>query len=423
MHLVLLVVVLVATAAASTEFEIAAPFANTNIKSALSNWDSKGSVHLSTEAVVLTPRMKSMKGFLSYNKKIEASAFDLTMDVNIEGSRLGGAEGMIIAFSEKPQKEGTFLGISHSVPSVVVGLDTYPNSRSITGSSRPGIFIGNLDGYTIPSASMDYSDIEVSSCKSQLRNTPTKLRIKYSNKVLSLYIQNQESLSPDVPCARANMELPSSFYLSLGAMTGVLGDQHAITTMKLVTKSDADPFQNAATYHRDPVQNSSGYNQHYDQQHQEVEYNSFQKSSDVDTKSLMNVITNLHNTLATMEKSIKQLSANNHASKLPSLEQSVNEVVTKMQGLAEKVTMIEKNAFKKLEVKMEQDNAGVDTKLQAITKAIDQLYGKYDQLVSHLDENSSQSDIWFFIVLFQSIAVVGYCAFRRFKGKQKNHML
>ncbi|KAL0236341.1 hypothetical protein GEMRC1_002923 [Eukaryota sp. GEM-RC1] len=413
------VVVVVCIAVVAADLELSAPWLSpgSHIPSLPPNWSSKGAVHFTADNLILTPKMKSMKGMITYDRPIVSDSFELYLDLAIEGSRLGGAEGMAIAFSKQPMSEGTFLGMAPSISSTVVILDTFQNSRT-SSANRPGIVIGKLDGSSVPSSTIDFTDIELASCKANLRNVPLKLKLKYSDNILSVFLAEADHF-PSIPCVETRVTIPQSFYLSLGAATGVLNDEHRVKSLKM-TGINESPSPKAESF-------SYSYHEGSEPVRHAPEHFPQTNSGDTDVSSVLQSIEGLKQLTKNLQTSVNQIETTGHKSMVDQFKTQVSQLTSHIQNQGAKSEGNFKSLrteFVALEEKVSKDYQFLLDSLQSVNKSIKQLESKQKELFEYLvDNKSGNSGFWFFVMMVQSMGILLYVAYKKFKPSSKTHLI
>ncbi|KAL0217167.1 hypothetical protein RCL1_007650 [Eukaryota sp. TZLM3-RCL] len=437
MRIFLFITCLVAISLAYSDFQLSAPWQSGNTPTLPAAWESKGSVHYSSDYCFLTPKMKNLKGLLYNVHSFSAKAFEITTDLLIEGTKLGGSDGMAVGFTSSIPSIGSVLGLSHTSAGVFIGIDTYNNAGrfySKSGEANPTgsrIFIGKLDGTTIPSHSNDYVETEIASCYADIRNLPTKLTIKYIGGVLSVYVLNEKTASTGghTPCVKATIDLPSNFYLSFSAMTSILADQHSIRSIKyrkLLTAED--PVSSSKVPHHTETSRSEPVH------HQETpsptpshppEYTtsySSSKPSSVNSDDISATIKSLQSSVSSLEATIKSQSRPDQTvliSKVDHLSKATIELSSVVAGFSDKLTKVQLS----LDEKISQETGAIVTILDGMKKSIKSTMDNQKEIQLQLSDGSSSGGrAWLLILAVQSVCFVGYYVYKNHRGKKQAHL-
>jgi lectin, mannose-binding 1 len=210
-------------------------------------WTHSGSTIPSNDQIRITPSIRSQKGSIWTNHKMNSTNWEIEALLKVNGRGRLGADGMAIWFTEEKGTEVPVFGSNDFWKGLGVFLDSFDNDMQ---QNNPYILIMYNDGTQSYDHNKDGINQQLGGCLRDFRNKPFPVRIKleYYNKVLTVYYHsglNNDASSYEI-CTRAeNVNLPASGHFGVSAATGGLADDHDV--ISFLTYSLIDQTQQAST--------------------------------------------------------------------------------------------------------------------------------------------------------------------------------
>lgn len=223
-------------------------------------WTHSGSTIPSNDQIRITPSIRSQKGSIWTNQKINSTNWEIEALLKINGRGRIGADGMAIWFTEEKGTEGPVFGSNDFWKGLGIFLDSFDNDMQ---QNNPYILVITNDGTQSYDHNKDGINQQLGGCLRDFRNKPFPVRIKleYYNKVLTVYYHsglNNDPSSYEICTRVENVNLPASGHFGVSAATGGLADDHDV--ISFLTYSLIDQNQQASTLNQNE---EDKYNKEY----------------------------------------------------------------------------------------------------------------------------------------------------------------
>eukprot|EP00924_Labyrinthula_sp_SR-Ha-C_P011107 snap_masked-scaffold_51-processed-gene-1.25-mRNA-1 protein AED:1.00 eAED:1.00 QI:0/-1/0/0/-1/1/1/0/493 len=224
-----------------------------------------GDAFIKGDSVKVTDDSQSQKGAIWSKESYELSkSNDMQIDLKF---RVGGrkdalfGDGFALWFVTKRYRGvgGNALGGPNKWDGLGVFFDTFKNDE-LRGKKHPYVYAVMNDGKT-NYGDIKSKDIEGQGCHIPMRTKTSEdmeatiARVTYRKRTLSLVLQ-PFGASDWVQCFQVEeVDLPSSGFLGVTAMTGEVTDNHQMISVELFNRIFIDPYKKAIEYNLGEIQN------------------------------------------------------------------------------------------------------------------------------------------------------------------------
>lgn len=176
--------------------------------------------------------MTNKKGYVWTKNSFPHEWWEIEVAIKVTGiGRLGG-DGVAMWYTETAGIEGPAFGNVNTWKGLGIFCDSFDNDQQ---GNNPFISVMMNDGTKIYDHNKDGQDLQLGGCLRDFRNrpNPVRLKIRYYEKVLTLWVHMGMSTKPEdfELCARLeNIDLAKGGYFGLSAATGGLADDHDVVS-------------------------------------------------------------------------------------------------------------------------------------------------------------------------------------------------